>query len=131
MKRTGYVASIFLLVALAPLAGCSVPEAEVSGTVKIDGQPLKEGDILFEETDKSKTPAAGKIVDGKYALKVLPGSKLVRINASRPTGKVDPHMKSVGRESMVAAEFNERTTLKAEITPGKQEGVDFNVKSIP
>src|SRR5229473_2707290 len=63
---------------------CGVSEVEVSGMVTMDKHPLKEGDIVFEESDKSKTPAAGKIVEGRYTLKVLPGSKTVRITASRP-----------------------------------------------
>jgi hypothetical protein len=99
--------------------------------VTMDKQPLKEGDIIFEESDKSKTPAAGKIVEGRYMLKVLPGSKIVRITASRPTKKPDPVMGSTAREPMIAKEFNEHSTLRAEIRPGKQDAVDFDVKPMP
>jgi hypothetical protein len=113
-------------------AGCGgVADAHVSGTVLMDGRPLAEGDIIFEEMDKSKTPAGGKIVDGKYTLTVQPGSKLVRITASRPTRKPDPVMGAAARESMIAKEFNEKTTLRTNIQPGPNEGVDFEVKSIP
>jgi hypothetical protein len=112
-------------------AGCAAPEAEVSGTVYVDEQPLKEGDILFEEADKSKTPAAGKIVEGKYTVKVLPGAKVVRVTASRPGKIVDAAMGGPSLEQYIAGEFNEKTTLTADIKPGKQEKVDFRVKSIP
>jgi hypothetical protein len=119
------------LVALLA-AGCGGgANATVSGTVLMDGKPLKEGDIIFEEMDKSKTPAGGKIADGNYMLEVPPGSKVVRITASRPTRKPDPVMGAAARESMIAKEFNENTTLKAKIQPGQNEGVDFEVKSIP
>jgi len=120
-----------LLAVILGVAGCGGSEAEVSGSVNVDGQPLKEGDIIFEAADGSVTPAAGKIVDGKYSLKVLPGPKKVRINASRPTKKPDPVMGAAARESMIAAEFNEQTRLTADVKAGRQAGVNFEVKSIP
>ena len=130
MKPT-YATAVVLVGCLGFVAGCGVSEAEVSGMVTMDKQPLKEGDIIFEESDKSKTPAAGKIVEGRYMLKVLPGSKIVRITASRPTKKPDPVMGSAAREPMIAKEFNEQSTLRAEIRPGKQDAVDFDVKFVP
>jgi hypothetical protein len=134
MKRFGVTMVLLgaggLMASLA--AGCGgIADAHVSGTVLMDSKPLEEGDIIFEEMDKSKTPAGGKIVDGKYTLKVQPGSKMVRITASRPTKKPDPVMGASARESMIAKEFNEKTTLKANIQPGQNEGVNFEVKSIP
>jgi len=129
MKRFGFVA--LFLVGIGMLAGCGPQEAEVSGTVLMDEQPLKEGDIIFQETDNSVTPASGKIVDGKYTLRVLPGSKLVRINASRPPLIPDKVMGAAAREPMIKEEFNTRSTLKADVKPGKHQGVDFKVQSIP
>ena len=125
------IAMAVFMGSLAVLTGCGPVEAEVSGTVTIDKKLLAEGDIIFEEADKSKTPAAGKIINGKYTLKVLPGSKLVRVTASRPTAIPDPVMGAAAREPMIAEEFNIRTTLTAEIKPGKQDGIDFDVKPIP
>lgn len=130
--KVGYMVAV-LLAGLFLVSGCGgqVAEAEVSGTVLIDNLPLKEGFILFEEADKSKTPVEGKIVDGKYTLKVPPGSKIVRINASRPARKIDPVMGAAARESMIPKEFNSESTLKREIKAGQNEGMDFQVKSIP
>jgi hypothetical protein len=123
---------VFLVAGGLLAAGCGgMSEAQVSGTVLLDGKPLQEGDIIFEEVDKTKTPAGGKVSDGKYTLKVQPGSKVVRITASRPTKKPDPVMGASARESMIAREFNENTTLRVQIQPGQNEGVNFEVKSIP
>ena len=130
MKMT-YATAAILMATLGLVAGCGVSEAEVSGTVTMDRRPLKEGDIVFEESDNSKTPAAGKIIEGKYTLKVLPGLKTVRITASRPTKIRDSVMGSAAREPMIAKEFNEHSTLRVEIMPGKQDAVDFDVKSVP
>jgi hypothetical protein len=129
--------SRILLAVLLPgvavlLSGCGGESlAEVSGTVWIDGKPLPRGEIIFEAADGKKTPAAGPIQDGLYKVKVLPGSKKVKINASRPTAKPDPVMGAAAQESMIPEEFNTRTQLTAEIQPGKQEGVDFKVRALP
>lgn len=131
MRTTTLMAGGLLLMSFGVIVGCGPFEAEVTGEVKMDGVPLKEGDIIFEEADKSVTPAMGKIVDGQYKLKVMPGSKVVRINASRATKVFDPVMGAAARESMIPEEFNIRSTLKCEVKPGKQDGINFAVDSIP
>ncbi len=112
--------------------GCSSLEspADVSGTVLIDGVPLTEGEIIFEASDNSKTPAAGMIKDGKYTAKVLPGMKKVKILSSRPTSKIDPVMGAAARESRIGPEFNDKSTLTVDIKPGKNEQIDFQVKEL-
>ena len=119
-------------LALALLAGCGGPTpADVSGTVLIDGTPLADGEILFVPADGKSGPDAGPIKDGKYTIKATPGSKKVQIKASRPTAKVDPVMGAAAKESMIGPEYNDQTTLTAEIKAGKNEGVDFKVKALP
>ncbi len=120
-----------LLILLGSL-GCNSAEApaEVSGTVMMDGVLLAEGEIIFEASDNSKTPAAGTIKDGKYLVKVLPGSKKVKVSSSRPASKPDPVMGSAAREHRIGPEFNEKTTLTADIKSGKNEGIDFQVKEL-
>jgi len=128
MKLLGVGCSLLLLISL----GCNSAEtpAEVSGTVLLGSEPLAEGNIIFEALDKSTAPGAGIIKDGKYTIQVLPGSKKVKIQASKPGTKVDPVMKSAMPESILGPEFNEKTTLKAEIKPGKNEKIDFQVKQM-
>jgi hypothetical protein len=130
VARRAILTGLGLLCASLTL-GCGDGLAEVSGTVTVDDRPLQEGEIIFEEADQSKSPAAGPIVGGKYTVQVPPGSKKVRINASRPTKKPDPVLGAAARESMIAPEFNERTRLTAEIKPGKQDGVNFAVQGTP
>ena len=127
------IASLTFVAVVALLnPGCSDPESVVSGKVTSEGGlPLKEGDIIFEDMDGKTTPATAKIVDGAYSLKVLPGQKKVRIQASRPTKKIDPVMGAAGRESMIPPEFNDQTKLTADIKAGKQDGVNFEVKLLP
>jgi len=128
MKLLGVGYSLLLLISL----GCNSAEtpAEVSGTVLLGSEPLAQGEIIFEALDNSKAPGAGPIKDGRYTIQVLPGSKKVKIQASKPGTKIDPVMKSAMPESILGPEFNDKTTLKAEIKPGKNDKVDFQVKQM-
>ena len=128
MKLLGVGCSLLLLISL----GCNSAEtpAEVSGTVLLGSEPLAQGEIIFEALDNSKAPGAGPIKDGRYTIQVLPGSKKVKIQASKPGTKIDPVMKSAMPESILGPEFNDKTTLKAEIKPGKNDKIDFQVKQM-
>ena len=128
MKLLSVGCSLLLLISL----GCNSAEtpAEVSGTVLLGSEPLEEGNIIFEALDKSTAPGAGIIKDGKYTIQVLPGSKKVKIQASKAGTKIDPVMKSAMPESILGPEFNDKTTLKAEIKPGKNEKIDFQVNQM-
>lgn len=119
-------------VGVVALAGCGGSrEAEVSGTVNIDGKPLSEGEIIFEAADGSATPAAGPIREGKYSLRSLPGAKVVKITASRPTKGNDPVMGAAAREPRIGPEFNAKSKLTADLKPGSNDGVNFEVKGLP
>ncbi|MBN9121307.1 MAG: hypothetical protein J0I06_19505 [Planctomycetes bacterium] len=117
----------------APLfAGCGGERpAEVTGTVKIDGKPLPEGEIIFEAADGSKAPGAAPIRDGAYTVSVMPGPKKVKVTASRPPKKRDPVLGDTAREPMVGPEYNDRSTLTADVKPGKNADVNFEVKELP
>jgi len=112
--------------------GCQPTEqpATVAGTVLMDGQPLTEGEIVFEAADQKKAPASGPILNGKYRLEVLPGLKKVKVRASRAPSKPDPVMGMAPVESRLGPEYNESTTLSADIKAGVNEGVDFQVKEL-
>lgn len=117
---------------LVSAGGCGGEQpADVSGTVLMDGKPLPEGEIVFEAADGAKTPAAAPIKNGRYDAKVLPGKKKVQITASRPPKKRDPVLGDVAREPSLGEEYNEKSTLTADIKPGANENVDFKVKELP
>jgi hypothetical protein len=128
--RSFALATILSLL-LTPLTGCGDGLAEVSGTVRIDGRSLTEGEIIFEEVDRTKPPEAAKIKDGTYIIRVVPGEKRILINASRPTSIPDPVMGAVARESMIPEEFNIKTKLTYQVDPGRHGGVDFDVTERP
>jgi hypothetical protein len=127
------VSTIAVMVGLALLAGCesSSKPVEVSGTVTIDSQPLSDGQIVFEAADGNTTPAGGTIKGGQYSLKVLPGAKKVKITASRPGKKIDPVMGAAPMEPLIGPDYNTNTKLTADIQPGVNANVNFEVKAIP
>jgi hypothetical protein len=130
-KRT-LVAGLFTWLAactLLAIAGCGGDGlADVTGTVTIDGAPLAEGDIIFEAADQSSTPQGTTIAKGQFKLRVGPGKKIVRINASEGDGVVDPLMKTEGRRSIIPPEYNTSSTLTAEIQAGTNPPLTFAVK---
>jgi len=75
----------FLAVALA---GCSDPYSgrmELSGTITLEGQPLKDGRIDFYPIDGQDTQSGCLIEKGEYRIErkngVKPGKYLVRISS--------------------------------------------------
>lgn len=113
-------------------AGCGAEQlADVTGTIKIDGKPLPEGEIIFEAADGTKIPVSAPIKNGTYTAQVPPGAKKVKVLATRPPKRRDPILGDTAREPMVAPEYNDRTTLTADIKPGKNADVNFEVKELP
>ncbi len=111
---------------IALLAGCSSGDpnfSEVSGTVIVDGQPIKEGNITFVSVSGNAPSAGGVITDGKYAAKVHIGSTKVEIRASKVVGQKkvydtpDSPMRDI-MEEMLPAKYNEQTELTLEVEPG-------------
>ncbi len=91
----------------------------ISGIVKFDGEPIKEGRITFRKADGPAGQSfSGPITDGAYDLKAEPGAMVVEIIASRLIpGKFD---KSNGTpepvgEMYIPKKYNAATTLKANV----------------
>lgn len=122
-------------VGLALLAGCGSKNdpVDVSGKVTIDGQPLADGQIVFEATDGATLPGSGVIKGGQYTAMIVPGAKKVKITATRPGKQKDATMGAFPQEPLIGPEFNTNTKLTAEIKPGKNanQNVDFQVKALP
>jgi hypothetical protein len=129
----------FTPLALALLAaGCSDGKTEVSGTVRLNGQPIQEGSINFIPIDGNRGPGAGAVItDGKYHIPrtggVTPGKNRVEIRAFRnngrkvqdPTGK--PGTLADERSPAFPAEFNDKSTLVREVRPGS-DTIDFDIE---
>ena len=107
VRRRAYV--LWLLAGLLAVSGCSKGLHEVTGTVKFDGKPVPEGDIIFIPDDKAQGPEAGKIKDGKYTVHAKPGPSHVKITANREVPGEKGPMGEPKREDYVPKKYNEET----------------------
>jgi hypothetical protein len=125
----------FAIVMLGVFIGCSADtkQGSVSGTVTLDGQPLKSGNIRFVPADGQTATADAAITDGQFTATMPPGEKKVSISAPKVTGKKrvyetpDSPMIDIVEE-LLPAEYNVRSTLTLNVAPGDQSK-DFELKS--
>jgi hypothetical protein len=121
-----------LLIAFVTLPGCGNKYADrgnVAGEVKLDGNPIEQGSILFAPIDGTQGVAVGgSIQNGHFRLSGEKGPSLgwnrVEIRAPRKTGKKVPRGLGATGEMVeeeveaVAPRFNSQSTLKVEVKPG-------------
>lgn len=106
-----------------------------SGKVTWDGEPLAEGNIIFEDAEGKSASAAGKIVDGEFELQAIAGRKKVVITASREVpGKTavggapdEPPVPAI--EQYIPADYNTKTTLEAAVSDSGSNEYQFDLKS--
>jgi len=130
---SGAFAVAALCVTMA--AGCSgPPKAEVTGTVTLDGVPIENGSIQFYPVGATGQTVGAGIENGKYNLISSVGEMTVTINASKVVGKhkmyetADSPVVDKLQET-IPATYNTLSTLKVTLKPGKNDGVDFELKS--
>lgn len=93
----------------------------VSGSVTLDGEPLKEATISFvSEADMAHgLPVATSIINGKYEFKVTPGKKMVKVSQFVIDAIVP---------ELIPAKYNQNSTLEANVTP-ENNTFDFKLTS--
>lgn len=125
-----------------PLCGCSGssgPElGKVSGTVRLDGQPLANASVRF--TPEKGAPSIGITDDqGNYELQysssrngALVGNHIVRISTHRHAGEDDDGNKTPAVPEKVPAEYNvnaaQNPEMKREVKSGSN-AIDFDLKA--
>lgn len=141
--RYRYVCVMACLLALS--SGCGkgdgLDRQAISGSVTLDGTPLKEGQIQFFPAANTKDAIASgaKITGGSYSISreegLIPGSYSVQVTASG--GEQAPPEGSDGMpgtgpkhdKELLPAKYNAKTTLKAEVKAGEANKFDFPLTS--
>jgi hypothetical protein len=127
---------VLLMIALTGCGGSGM-ESEVSGQVKLDGQAVGPGAVVFAPIEGNSNPADGAIqLDGSYFLKT---SREVGLNAGTYKVSVSvfdqPEVKP-GERSMVPAKLKtpqrysdiQTSGLEYTVEPGKNE-IDIELTS--
>lgn len=136
-----------LLLALLPLLmvfGCGGPDnrAEVTGTVRFNGEPLPTGTISFVPTEGNSGPSSGGIItDGKYqvprAKGVTVGKNKVSIYSTVKSGrKITQDQYRGGKDLMdewvqvIPSKYNVQSEIICTVQPGSNQ-LDFDLKGKP
>ena len=139
VRRWGAMGLVVALLGMC--AGCGSKLATVQGNVTFDGKPVEQGSIVFEPADGAGPVAGGTIEKGTYRLAgeggVVPGKKLVRIIAVRPTGRkieagppTPPGTMVDELRPYIPAIYNQQSTLTIEV-PAGQVTRNFELVSQP
>jgi hypothetical protein len=97
----------------------------VVGTVTWKGEPVPDGDIIFEPVGDNITSDHAEIRDGAYEADVKVGNKRVRILATRESDKFKHLGMQGGREQYLPARYNSESTLTATIRAGEENRYNF------
>lgn len=128
--RNGFGILAAAVLAAAAAAGCGGSDTvTVSGVVKLDDQPIKDGVINFLPANGQGQTASSVIKDGAFKATMKPGEMKVEVSASKVVGK--KKMYDTGdspvvdvTEEIVPAKYNTKTELK-HTAKGASQTVDF------
>lgn len=129
--------SVAGLAFVSVVLGCGEGRSVVKGRITFDGKAIEKGAISFEPADGQGQTSGAEIKNGNYELTgratLSPGMKIVRIRASRKTGRKVPIMPGSSQlmdevQEFIPINFNTKSTLKREVVAGKINEFDFDLK---
>jgi len=92
------------------------PRFTISGTVMLDGSPLKSGGVAFLPEDPTAAAAGGEVVDGAFTVTVSKGPHRVEVTAL----SMKPGADSVP-VNIIPRRYNAKTTLSFDVQTAKDQ----------
>jgi hypothetical protein len=138
MLRRTHVLTPLIVIAMVAMAGCAKRHAEpvkaaVTGRVTLDGAPLATGEVFFI-SKKGESADRLAIKDGSFAGRVTVGPQAVQITSLKVVGKA-PRMPGEVPvdvfENTLPAKYGPGSALVAEIKPGSNEPLVYELQSEP
>jgi len=131
-----------LLLLGAALAGCSTDSEgrqAVSGTVRLDGAPVKSGSVNFTPTEGQATAGGAVISDGKYSIPrdngLLAGKYRVAVSvpdlASERAAPAMPGEAPPPVKELVPPDWNTASKQIVEVKKGGANSFPFEISSKP
>lgn len=128
--------AMFATAIASAQAGCNQGPAvgNVTGEVTFDGQPVKDGHVLFTPLDGSGQTGGGSIHEGKLEAQNVPVGKMkVELHGNKVIGKrkaydtpESPWEDDIAE--LLPAKYNFKSELTLEVKRGAQ-GVKYELKS--
>ena len=122
------------------VVGCADPHGgrmEVSGSVKVQGQPLKDAAIRFVPLDKQDTEGGGPVTAGEYRIPkpigLKPGHYLVQITAGDGKTTANEEAGAPGGSTnivsfeLIPEEWNVKSKQKRAVTASGPNRFDFEI----
>jgi hypothetical protein len=137
MNRQPIASTAVLLILTAILqAGCDQgpPVGTITGDVNFDGQPVKDGHVLFTPVDGMGQTGGAAIREGKFQAEKVPVGKMkVELHGNKVVGKrkaydtpESPWEDDVAE--LLPAKYNSKSDLTLEVKKGNQD-VKYDLKS--
>ncbi len=138
-----WLAALVMVLALSGCGGSGdgLPRQALSGSVTLDGSPLKDGTIQFtpvSEGQGTALTAGGQIKDGQYSVPqeqgLTPGTYKVSIYASsgemqQPDEATGPGAAPKVMKELIPPKYNANTTLTAEVKADGDNTFNFDLKN--
>jgi len=138
MNRQQVCSTVVLATLTAILqAGCDQgpPVGNITGEVIFDGQPVKDGHVLFTPMDGMGQTGGAAVRDGKFTAEKVPVGKMkVELHGNKVVGQ-QPAYEGVKNspmidvvQEMLPAKYNSKSDLTLEVKKGNQD-VKYDLKS--